>query len=361
MWGLITEQMLHRRSRWVGYLAALVIVGVAYAAGRWTWPSMQVYPFFFYFPAVFLSAVLFNHRAGYVAAVAAAVLVTLRLEPWDSFWIAQPRDQFAWLAFLIFSLFLAALVEELRRLLHRTRCAEHEARAAEQRACAAEEQKDLFLREAVHRFKNDLTIVASLLRTQERRIGDGAAKTMLVNTTNRVQVMARVHDRLRIGPGAAAEVNTREFIEELCADLQASLVDLRPVAVEVRAEPHPLPHDQAVAVGLIINEAVTNALKYAFPDERSGTVSVSFVRRGPEFLLRVKDDGIGFDPERAPRAGGIGRRLVQSMAQQLGGQLTVEPDEGRPGTVVSVTFPQASDARAAEPQPGLKRSAAVEG
>jgi two-component sensor histidine kinase len=120
-------------------------------------------------------------------------------------------------------------------------------------------------------------------------------------------------------------------------------VDLRPVAVEVAAEPHPLSHQQAVAVGLIINEAVTNALKYAFPDERRGTVSVSFNRLDEAFMLRVKDDGIGFDPERAPRVGGIGRRLVHSMAQQLDGSLTVEPDEGQPGTVVTVTFPRALD------------------
>lgn len=205
----------------------------------------------------------------------------------------------------------------------------------------AEDQKELFLREAIHRFKNDLTIVAALLRTQERRVSDGTAKTMLVNTANRVQVMARVHDRLRIGDGIAAEVNTQAFIEELCADLQASLVDLRPIVVEVAAEAHPLTHEQAVAVGLIINEAVTNALKYAFPEERSGTVSVSFERRGSAFLLQVRDNGVGFDPERAPRAGGVGRRLVQSMAQQLDGQLTFQPDQGRPGTVVTVTFPVA--------------------
>lgn len=344
MWRLITQQMLRQRPRWVGYLATVAIVGLAYAAGRWAWPSMQGYPFFFYFPAVFLTVVLFNHGAGYLAAVLSAALVTLWLEPKGTFWIAQPRDEFAWLAFVVFSLFLAALVEELRRSLHQTQLAEQQARTAE-------EQKELFLREAVHRFKNDITIVAALLRTQERRVSDGAAKTILVNTANRVQVMARVHDRLQIRQGAAAEVNTREFIEELCADLHASLVDLRPITVDVAAEPHPLPHQQAVAVGLIINEAVTNALKYAFPDERSGTVSVSLKRDGSAFLLQVRDNGVGFDLERAPRTGGVGRRLVQSMAQQLDGRLTVEPDEGQPGTVVKVSFPVALNVA---PQPAAQ-------
>jgi two-component sensor histidine kinase len=339
MWKFVTRLMLRQWPRWAAYVAATFAVGAAFAASRWVWPEMQAYPFFFYFPAVFVTAVLFDHGSGHWAAVLAAILLTLQLEPRLSFWIAEPRDQLAWLAFVVFSLLLASLVEEMRNFLHRTQAAEHKARAAEQQARRAEEQKDLFLREAVHRFKNDITIVGSLLRLQERRLGDGAAKAMLANTANRVEVMARVHDRLRVGPGSAAEVNTQEFIKGLCADLQASLVDLRPIMVEVAAEPHPLSHEQAVAVGLIINEAVTNALKYAFPDERPGTVIVSFHRRGEAFLLRVKDDGVGFGPERAPRVGGVGRRLVHSMAQQLDGSLTVEPDEGQPGTVVTVTFP----------------------
>jgi two-component system, sensor histidine kinase PdtaS len=83
--------------------------------------------------------------------------------------------------------------------------------------------------------------------------------------------------------------------------------------MEIAAEPHPLSHEQAVAVGLIINEAVTNALKYAFPEERSGTVSVSVRRYGEALLLRVKNGGIGFAPTCAPRVG-VGRRLAHSMA-----------------------------------------------
>lgn len=225
--------------------------------------------------------------------------------------------------------------------MHRAQAAEHKARAAEMQARIAEEQKDLSLSEAVHRFKNDITIVVSLLRLQERRLGDGEAKAMLANTANRIAAMARVHDRLRVGRGVAAEVNTQEFIKGLCANLQASLVDLRPVSLEVAAEPHRLLHEQAVAVGLIINEAVTNALKYAFPDERLGTVAVSFRCQGEALLLRIEDDEIGFVPGCAPKGSGVGRRLVQSRALQLDGSLSVEPGDGKSGTVVRVTFPHA--------------------
>lgn len=72
-------------------------------------------------------------------------------------------------------------------------------------------------------------------------------------------------------------------------------------------------------------------------------MSVSFRRHGEALLLRVKDDGIGFDPTCAPRVGGVGRRLVHSMAQQLDGSLTVEPHEAQLGTVVTVTFPHVLD------------------
>ena len=339
MWSFITRQMLRQRSVWSSYAAAMLLVGAAFAASHWVWPEMQAYPFFFYFPAVLLTAVLFNHGSGLFATALAASLVTLQLEPKHSFWIAHSRDQLAWLAFAVVSLLLAGLVEALRDTVHSAQAAEHKARAAEMQARTAEEQKDLFMSEAVHRFKNDITIVVSPLRLQERRLCDGASKSMLANTANRIAVMARVHDRLRVGRGAATEVNTQEFIRGLCADLQASLVDLSPVTVEVAAEPHPLSHEQAVAVGLIINEAVTNALKYAFPDERPGTVAVSFRRQGEAFLLRIEDDGIGFDPKCAPRGSGVGRRLVQSMALQLDGSISVEPGDGKSGTVVGVTFP----------------------
>ena len=219
----------------------------------------------------------------------------------------------------------------------------HERKQAERDAHGASEQKDLFLREAVHRFKNDMTIIVALLRSQGRQLQEGGAKTALANTANRVLVMSRVHERLRLGRGAEAEVDTQEFITALADDLKAALLDLRPVAIDVQVEAHPLSHDRAVAVGLIINEALTNALKYAFPDERAGTVGITFRREADGFFLRIQDDGVGFAPERGEDAGGVGRRLVQAMAQQIGGRLTVEPDAGQPGTVVTVRFPVSAD------------------
>lgn len=104
-------------------------------------------------------------------------------------------------------------------------------------------------------------------------------------------------------------VDTSEFIASLCDDLSAALIGLRPITLVVDAESHLMPQERAVPVGLIMNELLTNALKYAFPDERSGTVKVRFWRDQDSFCLRVHDDGVGMTFKRTPRGSGLGQRL----------------------------------------------------
>ena len=94
-------------------------------------------------------------------------------------------------------------------------------------------------------------------------------------------------------------------------------------------------HERAVPLGLIVNELVTNALKYAFPDDRSGTIHVGFKNLvHGEAVLYVRDDGIGMGP---PRVGSSGTGLVQRLVQQLGGQM--DREEVEQGTSFAVTFP----------------------
>ena len=133
-----------------------------------------------------------------------------------------------------------------------------------------------------------------------------------------------------------------EFIQGLCDDLRTALIGLRPISMQVAVEHHVLSQDRAVAVGLILNELLTNALKYAFPENRHGHVRVSFERVGDEFVLRVSDNGVGIAPERSAQGSGLGQRLVRSMAGQIGGMLEMKPDEGDPGTVATVHFPVAT-------------------
>jgi two-component sensor histidine kinase len=96
-----------------------------------------------------------------------------------------------------------------------------------------------------------------------------------------------------------------------------------------------LPTDRAISIGLIVNELLTNALKYAFPNESKGTVMVTLKRAPGELRLTVADDGKGLDPLRADS--GLGGRLVEGFAQQLGGQ--IERESGRQGTTVRLVLP----------------------
>jgi two-component sensor histidine kinase len=96
-----------------------------------------------------------------------------------------------------------------------------------------------------------------------------------------------------------------------------------------------LPTDRAIPVGLIVNELVTNALKHAFPDDTKGTVVVTLKRVPGELRLTVADNGRGVDPRRADS--GVGGRLVEGLAQQLGGQLKRESDSQ--GTTVRLILP----------------------
>ena len=160
---------------------------------------------------------------------------------------------------------------------------------------------------------------------------------------------ARAHERLHLGgwdgdaAAATATVGVRGFLDALAADLRPTLLAGRAVALEVEAEEDvQLPAERAVPLGLVVNEAVTNALKHAFPKGRAGTVRVRFAREGGGYALTVADDGIG--PSPAPRTeddgaasgGPAGTRLIGALARQLGG--TVEW-RGPPGTAVVVSFP----------------------
>ena len=209
-----------------------------------------------------------------------------------------------------------------------------ERKRAEEVVRTANQQKDLLLYDINHRVKNHLQSVMATLSLSRRRMPDNLAREAIDTTITRLSVLARVYDRLELKPGGEAVVSARDFIQGLCTDLQPSLIDLRPIALRVSVVNEVIELGRAVSVGLVINEALTNALKYAFPDYGAGNVTVSLERQDSQFVLEVADDGIGLAPEQ--RGSGTGTKLIRALAQQLGG--TVEW-RGPPGTQVILTFP----------------------
>lgn len=195
---------------------------------------------------------------------------------------------------------------------------------------------ELALAEAIHRARNDIHAISVLLRLQALA-ADGAVRHALERAASRVDAMASLNARLDEGSEGVDQVDFGKFLQGVAADINDIYMDDRPIGLTVEAEAAPMPPDTARVLGLIINELVANAVKYAFPDERAGAVAILYRQRPREWMLTVRDDGIGFDPNAAPRGSGIGGKVVRALAQQINADFTVAP--GQPsGTVCTVSW-----------------------
>ena len=213
----------------------------------------------------------------------------------------------------------------------RTREAE-EARAHAERERA---RLETLLQDTNHRIGNSLATVSSLLGLQLARSGSDEVKHALEAAQSRVQAIASAHRRLRLGADLET-ADAAEFLEDVVADIAAT--SEKPVRVDTDIEPMVLPARDATTLGIVVSELVTNALKHAFPDGRSGTILVRFSRLETVPVLSVEDDGVGVDAGQTQT--GLGALIVKQLARQFGGE---EPSyQPRPGggTVVAVHLPK---------------------
>ena len=205
---------------------------------------------------------------------------------------------------------------------------EHEARQRR-----AVEQQNLLMREIHHRVKNNLQIVASLLNLQASRIRAPEAKAEFASARDRVRALATLHRHL-YAEGEVHSINMRSFLTELCGQLFQAMGEQEGhrITLGIEASELQMSSDQAVPLSLIVTEAVSNALKYAFPHGRTGHVDVRLTSDGDMAELEIRDNGVGIpagkaETEMGPRDG-IGITLIRGFARQLGGELTVEEDGG---------------------------------
>jgi len=176
-----------------------------------------------------------------------------------------------------------------------------------------------------HRVKNNLAIVSAMLSMQGRRARSPELRAQLEIAVDRIQTIADVHASL-YRTGAKDEVDFAAYLQDLCNRLRRSVVDADRIDLEVETEPTSLALDKAVAMGVVVNELVTNAAKYAYPSPARGTISVRLGRVDGELTLMVGDSGKGLPADAPP--GGLGMRLVRSLVQQVAGKLTVEHTPG---------------------------------
>lgn len=188
------------------------------------------------------------------------------------------------------------------------------------------DEKDVLLHEVHHRVKNNLQVISSLLNLQRRAVQDPMTRDALDDSRRRVQAMALVHERLYHGRNLAAIDMARylnELVGQLCRTMAVEGVHVR---ATVNVDPMDVPVDVAIPCGLIVSELLSNVLKYAFDGREAGTVDVSFSRTDDAMELAITDDGVGMPGE--VREGSIGMRLVESLARQLRGTLTVTSGDG---------------------------------
>ncbi|HEY2051363.1 MAG TPA: sensor histidine kinase [Caulobacteraceae bacterium] len=188
-----------------------------------------------------------------------------------------------------------------------------------------------------HRVSNNLALVASILDMNATQTGNGEVREQLLRAANRVHGIAQVHRALYQRANRDV-VEFSEYLYQLCKAMSAALGDDGRIKIEVEAEPVSVPTDTAIALGMVVNELITNSSKYAYPHPAGGVVSVQSSGSGDTLLLRIRDHGRGLgDDSGGRRAGaGLGLRLVKSLVAQVNGELTID---GPPGFTVIVELP----------------------
>lgn len=221
----------------------------------------------------------------------------------------------------------------LRDVTHRT--------LADAQIKASLREKEALLKEIHHRVKNNLQVVSSLLGLQSRTIRDPEQRRMFEESQNRVYSMALLHESLYQSENLS-QIDFPEYVRQLADHLFRSY-GVAPDRIHLHTELDliSLHMDTAVPCGLIINELVSNSLKYAFPEGREGEIRIGLHGQPAGMAkLLVADNGIGLKSEidwTTTRS--LGLRLVRSLAQQLGGQLEVRSGTG---TSVQLIFSAAA-------------------
>lgn len=196
-------------------------------------------------------------------------------------------------------------------------------------------QNELLLKEIHHRVKNNLELVKSLLALQSAKINDSASKEVMQESQSRVQSMGIIHQKLYQGENPGS-IEMKDYFINLGEGILDTFNAEDKVKIDYAMDKLELDVDTAVPIGLIVNELLTNALKYAFPDNHNGNISISLHKPRPEVLtLQVADNGVGKSIGAKPRGTGFGSQLIQLLTQQLNGKMVEHTEKG---TMVEFEF-----------------------
>jgi two-component sensor histidine kinase len=197
-------------------------------------------------------------------------------------------------------------------------------------------EKQWLLKEIHHRVKNNFHIVASLLEIQSSYLKNKEALSAIKESQHRIHSMSIIHQKL-YQSATLSTIHMPEYIYELVEYLRESYAIRENIAFSLQVENIELSDASAITLGLILNETITNAIKYAFAKTEEGKISISLTRiSGPQILLSIADNGRGLPADFESRMGAsMGMELLQGLTDDLGGSLSIETNEG---THIKVIF-----------------------
>lgn len=335
MWnstGFFQRLLEIRLSWWQRYLAATALIGLATLLRLQLWGLVRGFPYLVYIPFIIVCGLMLNSGTAIYALILSAIAaVFFFVEPRNSLDVLNTVDLFGLVLFLVVGLAIAIITENMRRLVEQLKETLATVASTNRELERTVRERDVLLNELEHRTKNDFQIAASLLRLESAELLAEDGKAALTAAADRIAVVARVHGRFTHQSGFA-KVDLRSFLSDLVADFRKAHIGARPVTIELSAEPVEVIARLAIYIGLIVNELLTNAIKYAFPDAREGRVRVALTLEERTLVLLVTDNGVGWTQGKS----GTGARLIESLVHLLGGHIE---REARAGASIHVRVP----------------------
>jgi two-component sensor histidine kinase len=312
-----------RRHPWHGYAVATLIFVVAFllrqAFGQQDDPNV---PFLTFFPAILLATLFSGVRAGIVIAILSGLAAMyFFIPPYGTITLGWPWGYFVMALFSVVSAVMIATAYYLNK-------------AMDDLARERDNSAVLF-RELQHRVANNMQFVSALLTLQSKKLGADPSAQVFNEARSRFDAMARVHRHLYDPESLNKPMG--EYLEKLCREMIDASGAKNIVCVVQIPENIRLDVQRLLTMSLVITEILTNSLKHAFKDREQGTVSINLERQNGRLALTVADDGLGFAAEAfATRDKGLGMRVLEGFARQLGGDFSID---GSKGTTARLVFP----------------------
>lgn len=222
-----------------------------------------------------------------------------------------------------------------------------EARRSEKQKDELLREKAILLQELQHRVANSLQIIASVLMQSARKVQSDETRGHLQDAHHRVMSVAALQQQL--ATSQIGDVKLKPYLINLCGSIGASMIhDRDALALDVDVDESVVPADRSVSIGLVVTELVINALKHAFPGQRGGRITVSYMTVDSDWTLIVADDGVGMPTAAEDAKAGLGTSIVKALAGQLGAEITVTG--ASPGTIVTLAHVAEVDFRG-QPMP----------